>query len=517
MLNLATILEASTRENPGKPCVVLDPFRLSYAEVDGLARQVAKGLQAAGIRHGDKIALSCPNIPYFPIIYFGILKAGAVVVPINVLLKHRELAFQLSDSDARAFFCFEGTDQLAMGEEGWAAFQEVETCEKFWVITREPGASSPFEGALHFGEFLFEYDSDFDTVPTRADDTAVIMYTSGTTGRPKGAELSHSNLLMNAMVCSQMVEGRPEDITLAALPLFHSFGQTTQMNSTLVMGGTQVHLPRFSPEEMLKLLQEENITTMCGVPTMFLALVEYDGADQFDLDKIARNMRAAVSGGAALSLDILERFEEKYGFPLRQGYGLSEASPVITIDRTATPRKIGSVGVPAWGVDVRIVDDELNDVPVGEPGEIIASGHGIMKGYYKRPEATDKILEDGWLHTGDVGRMDEDKNLFIVDRTTDMIIRGGENVYPREVEDTLMTHPDISIAAVVGVPDEKYGEEIKAFIVPVPSIRLTAEDVIEWARQEMANFKCPKYVEVCDSLPMNAIGKVLKKDLRKEP
>ena len=517
MLNLATILETSARENPGKPCVILDPFRLSYAEVDGLARQVAKGLQAAGIRHGDKVALSCPNIPYFPIIYFGILKAGAVVVPINVLLKHRELAFQLKDSDARAFFCFEGTDQLAMGKEGWAAFQEVESCEKFWVITREPGASSPFEGALHFGEFLFEHDAEFDTVSTRADDTAVIMYTSGTTGRPKGAELSHSNLLMNAMVCAEMVQGRPDDITLVALPLFHSFGQTTQMNSPLVRGGTQVHFPRFSPEEMLRLLQDENITTMCGVPTMFLALAEYEEADKFDLNKIARNMRVAISGGASLSPGVLERFEEKYGFPIREGYGLSEASPVITLNRVGMPRKIGSVGVPIWGVDVRIVDGDLKEVPVGQTGEVIASGHGIMKGYYKRPEATDEILLDGWLRTGDVGRMDEDRSLFIVDRTTDMILRGGENVYPREVEDTLMMHPDISIAAVVGVPDEKYGEEIKAFIVPVPKVRLTAEDVIEWAKQEMARFKCPKYVEICDSLPMNAIGKVLKKDLRKGP
>jgi long-chain acyl-CoA synthetase len=314
-----------------------------------------------------------------------------------------------------------------------------------------------------------------------------------------------------------MVEGTPDDVSLAALPLFHSFGQTTQMNSSLVMGATQIHLPRFSPEETLRLLQDENVTIMCGVPTMFLAMAEYDGADNFDLDTIARTMRVAISGGASLSPDVLDQFEEKYGFPIREGYGLSEASPVITLNRMGMPRKIGSVGVPIWGVDVRIVDDNLRDVPVGEPGEIIASGHGIMKGYYKRPGATDKILLNGWLHTGDVGRMDEDRNVYIMDRTTDMIIRGGENVYPREVEDTLMTHPDISIAAVIGVPDEKYGEEVKAFIVPVPSVRLTAEDVIAWAKQEMADFKCPKYVEICDSLPMNAIGKVLKKDLRKEP
>ncbi|MBN2310894.1 MAG: long-chain fatty acid--CoA ligase [Candidatus Hydrogenedentes bacterium] len=516
MLNLATLLESSAREFPGRTAVVLDPFRLSYAEVDALAAQVASGLRAAGIHRGDKVALCCPNIPYFPIVYYGILKAGAVVVPINVLLKRRELAFLLEDSDARAFFCFEGTEQNPIGHEGWAAFNDVAACDRFWMITVDPGGPSPIDGTDTLGRLVFEHEQGIETVPTRSDDTAVIMYTSGTTGRPKGAELSHSNLVMNALVSRDLVRANEDDITVVALPLFHALGQTTQMNMVFLAGATAVLLPRFNPSDVLRLFQEENATLFCGVPTMYRALLQCPEADSFDLDKIAGTLRVGVSGGAAMPVDILRQFEERFNVVILEGYGLSETSPVASFHRTGRPRKPGSVGEPVWGVEMRIVDEEMNELPVGEAGEIVIRGHNVMKGYYKHPEATDQALRGGWFHSGDVGKQDEDGYFYIVDRTKDLIIRGGVNVYPREIEEVLMSHPDISVAAVVGVPDDKFGEEIKAFVVPVPKVDVAPEDVIAWARNEMARFKVPRYVEIRKTLPVNAIGKVLKSELRKE-
>ncbi len=516
MLNLATLLEHSAKEYPDKTAIVFDEMRLTYAQLNAAACQVANLLQSAGVHKGEKVALSCPNLPYFPIVYYGILKAGAVVVPLNVLLKRREISYHLSDSDAVAYFCFEGTDQLPMGQEGWAAFQEVEGCRNFYLITADPKGASPIHGATTLGQAMASQQPAFDTVQTRPDDTSVILYTSGTTGRPKGAELSHSNIVMNAIVSRDICNGSSEDTHLIVLPLFHSFGQTVQLNSGILCGCTLVLQPRFAPGPVLDALAKEEVTIFCGVPTMYWELLNQPNLENYDLEKISRNLRLGASGGSAMPVELMRRFEERFNITILEGYGLSETSPVATFNLPEKPRKPGSIGLPVWGVEVRVVDEHMNDKPVDEPGEIVIRGHNVMKGYYKRPEATDEVFYGGWFHTGDVGKKDADGYFYVVDRTKDMILRGGFNVYPREIEETLMTHPKVTLAAVIGVPDEEYGEEIKAYVVPAPGASIEPDEVRAWAKQEMAAYKYPRYVEVRKSLPMNATGKVLKTELRKE-
>lgn len=516
MLNLAVLLEDSAREAPDHLAVIFNETKLIYAQVNAAANQVAGGLKALGIEPGDKVALSCPNLPYFPIVYYGILKAGAVVVPLNVLLKSREIAYHLQDSDAKAYFCFEGTEQLPMGQMGYGGFQEADGCNHFIMITANPAAQSPIEGALTLGMLMHDKAPTFPTVQTNSDDTAVILYTSGTTGKPKGAELSHLNMLMNARLADNMYEVRPgQDVHLVALPLFHSFGQSVQMNAGFYARAAISLLPRFDPGAALGIMQRDNVSIFAGVPTMYWAMLNYPEADKFDLEKIAATLRLAVSGGSAMPVEVMRGFERRFNVSILEGYGLSETSPVATFNRLDRPSKPGSVGLPVWGVDVRIVDEYDNDVEQGDLGEIVIRGHNVMKGYYNKPEANEEAFRNGWFHTGDIGRMDEDGYIYIVDRVKDMIIRGGFNVYPREVEEVLMTHHAVSLAAVVGVPHEQYGEEVKAFVVLKEDADDVSEDALrEWAKENMADYKYPRLVEFRDTLPMNATGKILKRDLR---
>ena len=514
MLNLATLLEDSARELPGKTAVIFGDSRFSYAQINGAANQVANGLLAAGIGRGDKVALTCPNLPFFPIIYYGILKAGATVVPLNVLLKRREIAYHLQDSDAKAYFCFQGTPQLPMGEEGWAGFNEVDECEHFWMITANPAGPSPIEGSMTLGQMMGTQSPSFSTVQTDALDTAVIRYTSGTTGQPKGADLSHSNIVMNAVVVRELFVQQEGDVQLVTLPLFHSFGQTVQMNGGFLGGHTLVLLARFDPAAAFQALQDHNVTIFCGVPTMYWALLNYPQAEEYDLQKIAANLRLGVSGGASLPLEVIKGVEDRFNLPLLEGYGLSETSPVASFGRIDRERKPGSIGIPVWGIEMRVVDAQDNDVAIGEPGEILIRGHNIMKGYYNRPKETAEVFKGGWFHTGDIATKDEDGYYYIVDRIKDMIIRGGFNVYPREIEEVLMTHPAVSLAAVIGVPNDEYGQEIKAFIVLKEDGTATPEELISWSKQEMAAYKYPRVVEIRDALPMTATGKILKTELR---
>jgi len=514
MLNLATLLEDTTRDYPDREAVIFNEMKLTYKAVNAAANQVAAGLAELGIRKGDKVALSCPNLPYFPIVYYGILKAGAVVVPLNVLLKPREIAYHLNDSDAKAYFCFEGTEQLPMGNMGYAAFQEVDTCQHFRVMTADPTAASPIEGAETLGMFMAGRRPDFDTVQTSPDDTAVILYTSGTTGRPKGAELTHSNMLLNARLADNLFGDAEHDVHLIVLPLFHSFGQTVQMNAGFYTAATISLLPRFDPEAALAIMERDKVTYFAGVPTMYWALLNYPAADKYDLEQIAANLRLSVSGGAAMPVEVMKAFEEKFKVTIQEGYGLSETSPVASFNRLDRERKPGSVGLPVWGVEMKIVDELDKDVPPGELGEIVIRGHNVMKGYYGKPDATETAMRGGWFHTGDIGRMDEDGYFYIVDRVKDMVIRGGFNVYPREVEEVLMSHPQVSLAAVIGVPDEQYGEEIKAFIVPAAGADIDETELLAWSKENMANYKYPRLIEFRDTLPMNATGKILKIELR---
>lgn len=515
MLNLATLLEESARERPGHTALIFNEMKLPYGAVNGAANQVANGLAALGIRKGDKVALSCPNLPFFPIVYYGILKAGGVVVPLNVLLKPREIAYHLQDSDAKAYFCFEGTAELPMGQMGHAAFLQVESCQHFFIMTANPAAPPPIEGTTTLGMLMHNQAPTFPTVQTSADDTAVILYTSGTTGQPKGAELSHMNMLMNARISDNMYEPMANDVSLVALPLFHSFGQSVQMNSGFYRGATLTLLPRFDPEAALAIMDRDNVTIFAGVPTMYWAMLNVPDAEKkFNLEKIASNLRICASGGAAMPVEVMKAFDAKFKVKILEGYGLSETSPVATFSRLDKQRKPGSIGVPVWGVELRVVDEEDKDVPVGELGEIVIRGHNVMKGYYKRPEATSDAFRNGWFHTGDIGKVDEDGYYYIVDRVKDMVLRGGFNVYPREVEEVLMMHPAVSLAAVIGVPHDQYGEEIKAFIVLNEGAGATAEEIIAWSKENMAAYKYPRFIEFRDTLPMNATGKILKTELR---
>jgi len=511
MLNLAILLEDSARAVPERLAVICGDARMTYAEVNQKASQVAHGLLKLGIKKGDKIALSCPNLPYFPIIYYGILKIGAVVVPLNILLKGREIAYHLQDSDAKAFFCFQGTADLPMAESGFEGFSQTAMCEKFILINAT--AENPFPETATFNEFVANQPTDFNSIDTDADDTAVILYTSGTTGQPKGAELTHLNVLLNTRLSDTMYPRNDHDVHLIALPLFHSFGQVVQMNTGFYNRATLNLLPRFTPEAALSEMEKNNVTFFAGVPTMYWALLNFADADKFDLAKISKNLRLCTAGGSPLPVEVLHGFESKFNVRILEGYGLSETSPIAVFNKFANARA-GSVGFPVWGIEVRVVDENGADVANGELGEIVIRGHNIMKGYYKKLEATATAIKDGWFYSGDIGRFDAEGFLYIADRVKDMILRGGFNVYPRELEEVLMTHEAVSLCAVVGVPSDEHGEEVKAFIVLKQSATASETEIVEWCRANMASYKYPRFVEFRETLPMTATGKILKRELR---
>ena len=511
MLNLAIVLEDSARETPDRTALVFGDMRLPYSMVESVANQVANLLVSRGIGRGDKVAIACPNSPYFPFVYFGILKAGATVVPLNVLLQSGEIAYHLADSDAKAFFCFEGTAELPLGKRGREAFEQTSGTEHFFVLPATPLATESELGETLWAA-LDGMPGEFPTVPTAPDDTAVILYTSGTTGRPKGAELSHQNMLLNAIVSDEMfARSENGDTYLAVLPLFHSFGQTVIMNAGFRRRGTLVLLPRFEAGAALDLMRREKVTIFAGVPTMYWGMLTKIHADG---EEVPTTLRVAVSGGAALPAEVLKDFQTTFGIGILEGYGLSETSPVASFNQPGKPAKPGSIGTPIWGVEMKLIDAEWNTVEGEGPGEIAVKGHNVMKGYYNRPEATAEVMRDGWFRTGDIATRDSDGYYYIVDRAKDMIIRGGFNVYPREVEETLMTHEAVSLAAVVGVPHDSLGEEIKAYVIREPGATITEEELISWCKSTMAAYKYPRIIEFRDSLPMTATGKILKRELR---
>ena len=525
--NLATLLEGSAEKHDDRDAIIFGETRLTYAQVNGAANQVANLLASRGVQPGDKVALSCPNLPYFSIVYYGILKAGATVVPLNVLLKGREVAYHLADSDAKAFFCFQGTPELPIGTEGHAGFSETDSCEHFFMITADPAAESPVEGTETMGRAMAQQPPTFDTVATDEDDTAVILYTSGTTGQPKGAELRHRNMRDNALAGTELfgADAEKPDTYLCVLPLFHSFGQTVIQNGGFAYGGTVVMLPRFEAEPALGLMLKEQVTFFAGVPTMYWGLL---GAltPEVDVETLAKNLRVAAAGGSALPVEVHKDFEKKFGVTILEGYGLSETSPVASFSPYGEPPRVGSIGTPIPGVEMCLlqadswerVPEDIEEDGKTAVGEIAIKGHNIMKGYYNRPEATAEVLgtvdgTDGWFRSGDLGRKDADGFYYIVDRSKDMIIRGGYNVYPREIEEVLMSHPDVSLAAVIGVPHDSHGEEIKAVLIMNEGSTTTEDEIVAWSKEQMAGYKYPRIVQFSKDLPMTATGKILKREL----
>jgi len=501
MLNLAVFLEDSARETPDRDAIVCGDRRLSYTTVNAVANQVANLLRARGVRPGSKVALSCPNLPYFPLVYFGALKAGAIVVPLNLLLDSDGIADQLARCDVEAFFCFEGRPDLPIGDRGFAAAQRVGSCRSFFVLPADPAADrSPISGAELFQPALAGQPTRFDTVPTQPTDTAVILFGSGTTGRaPRGAELSHLNLVLNALISDAMFERTAHDVFLGALPLFHSFGQTTLMNGGFYRRATLVLLPRFEAAAALALMERERVNLFAGVPTMYWELLTSEARGQFDIGRIGANLRHAISGGAAMPMRVLESFREEFGVEILEGYGLSETSPVASFNRPDRPLKPGSIGLPIWGVG---------------PGEIAIRGHNVMKGYYRDPEATAQVMRDGWLRSGDIGRRDEDGYYYVIDRTVDVIVRSGRTIFPRYIEEVLMAHPGVSLVAVLGMPRAAEDAQIVAYVIRTPGATTSAAELIGWCREHLPEEACPQVVEFREHLPTTATGKILKRHLR---
>lgn len=517
MANLAALLESSASKYPERTAIVFGDTRLSFAQVNGAANQVANLLVSRGIEPGDKVALSSPNLPYFTIIYHGILKAGATVVPLNVLMKGREVAYHLSDSGAKAYFAFEGTPDLPIGDAAWEGFQETESCGEFFLIKLDSQAPEPMEPPEYYGPLVAQQPPTFETVETDDDDTAVILYTSGTTGQPKGAELRHRNMRDNALAGTDLFGASEDDpdTYLCVLPLFHSFGQTCIQNAAMAFGGTIVMLPRFEAEAAFKLMLAEEVTYFAGVPTMYWGLLGALDEDT-DVKTIAKNLRIAAAGGSALPGEIHKNFKERFGVTILEGYGLSETSPVASFAVFGEEPRVGSIGKPIPGVEMKLINDDWSDVP-DDPeavGEIAIKGHNVMKGYHDRPEATEESIRDGWFRSGDLAKKDAEGYYFIVDRSKDMIIRGGYNVYPRELEEVLISHPAVSLVAVIGVPHESHGEEIKAVVVKEKDHDDVTEDVLrEWGKEQFASYKYPRVVEFRDELPMTSTGKILKREL----
>ena len=521
-LNLASIISHHARIAPEREAVVCGDHRLTYGQLDAFSNKVANALFEMGIGLGDKVALSCPNLPFFPIVYYGIMKAGAAVVPLNVLFKPREIAYHLSDSDAKAIFVFEGTDELPLARCVKEGFDQVDSCTDLVVMTKDPAAVSPFHEHKTLTALTLDRSDKFEIYPTKPGDTCAILYTSGTTGQPKGAELTHLNLMSN-VTTTYLIHLPVLDFTdgeqktcLITLPLFHTTGQTVQMNTNMYGGNRSVLLPRFDPKATLDAMVREKVNFWVGVPTMYWALLKYADETGFDVSRVREYMKVCSSGGAPMPVEVMKAFQEKFGVRVMEGYGLSETSPLACFNHFEKPSKPGTVGQAIFGVDVLCFDDNDREVPRGSRGEIVIRGTNVMKGYYKRPDATAEAFRNGWFHTGDIGVMDDEGYISIVDRKKDMILRGGYNVYPRELEEVIMTHPSVSLCAVIGVPDERLGEEVKAFVVLKNGEKVTDDEFIAWCRTQFAANKYPRYVEFRESLPIGGTGKIFKRALREE-
>ena len=502
---LASILDDCVQSHPHKEALVCGDHSLDYATFNARACQVAHGLCVKGIQPNDHVALSCPNLIYFPILWMGIIKAGAVMVPLSTMLHAREMAHRLADSDAKLYICM---DDVSTGSKGREAFSAVDSCEHFIVLPALTKSTSAVVDERLWNAFMDAQPKTFDTAHREPEDTCLIIYTSGTTGQPKGAALSHSNLMMNATMSKQLFELDQDTRSLIVLPLFHCFALSI-LNLTLLSKGTVVLMPQFEATAVQETLVDKAITLFAGVPTMYWKLLH-----NARCESLSPTLRVCLAGGAPFPLELQRDFEARYDVDILDGYGLSEASALVTSNGLHGQRKRGSVGQTLDGVEIQIVDPNMQEVPCGTVGEIIIRGHNVMKGYYNSPKSTQQVLEGGWLHTGDLGSIDDEGYVFIVDRLSDMIIRGGFNVYPREIEEVMMTHPAISLVAVVGVPDDVYGEEIKAFVTLKDAMTLDTQSLKSWCKEQIAAYKYPRIIEFSDALPLGPSGKILKKTLR---
>jgi long-chain acyl-CoA synthetase len=492
-VNLATILTDSAAQGPDRAALRLEDVDLSYGLLDGATAHMAGLLAEKGVGPGDRVGIMLPNVPYFAVCYFGVLRAGAVVVPMNVLLKRREVEFYTRDPEAKVVLAWH-----AFADDAQAGAQEA-------------GAECVLVTPGEFEHMVGAAPPRTEVADTADSDTAVILYTSGTTGTPKGAELTHANLKRNCEVSRGLFDLGADAVTLGALPLFHAFGQTCGLNATIAGGGMLTLIPRFDPGKALEIIERDQVTVFEGVPTMYNAMLHHPDADRFDTSTLA----VCVSGGAAMPVEVMHGFEEKFGCKVLEGYGLSETSPVASFNHPDRERKAGSIGTPIEGVEMKVVDDDGHDLAAGEVGEIVIRGHNLMKGYWNRPDATAEAIRDGWFHTGDMAKVDDDGYFFIVDRKKDMIIRGGYNVYPREIEEVLYEHPAVREVAVVGVPHDELGEEVGAAVALKDGAEATPGDLRDHVKAQVAAYKYPRLVWIVDDLPKGPTGKILKREIER--
>ena len=491
-MNLASNLVRTAAHHADRPAVRLNDTIMTFQDLDAASARVAGHLSERGLQPGDRVGIMLPNVPAFAVVYFGALRAGCLVVPMNPLLKAREVAHYLADSDARLIFASSAfADEARKGAE--VADADVIEVD-----------------AAGFAGVVASWPARYDVAERAGDDTAVILYTSGTTGQPKGAELTHDNLARNTeAVCIDLLKLTPDDVVFGGLPLFHSFGQTVTLNAIAGSGACLTLLPRFDPGQALHLLATHRVTVFAGVPTMYGALLNHPDRAEHDLS----SLRLAVSGGAAMPVEVLRGFEDAFGCMVLEGYGLSETSPVASFNHPDRERKPGTIGMPIRGVEMKVVDDAGSEVPQGQVGEIAIRGHNIMKGYWRRPEATAAAIPDGWFRTGDMGRVDEDGYFSIVDRKKDLIIRGGYNVYPREIEEVLYEHPAVAEAAVIGLPHAQLGEEVGAAVALKPGATVTAEELRDFVKEQVAAYKYPRRVWFVATLPKGPTNKILKREI----
>lgn len=500
-ISVASVLAESARRYPSKDALVLGETRLSYAAVWGMACRYATVLAEHGVGPGSRVALLLPNIPHFAFAYYGTLALGATVVPVHALLKADEIAYTLADSECAVLVT--AAPLLAEAAKG----AELAGVRLLSVLDGDPEA----EAVARLDSLAAQATPVAGFVPREPGDEAVILYTSGTTGKPKGAVLTHDNILWNTtMTAFDTVDLRHDDVMLGVLPLFHSFGQTVVLNGGFRVGATIVLMPRFDGPAALDLMAAERVTVFAGVPTMYMGLLAAAATSN------ARpRLRLAVSGGASIPVAVIDRVKDVFGVDIYEGYGLSETSPVATFNQPYYGRKAGSIGCPVWGVQVAIADADREGViellGPNTPGEIVIRGHNVFSGYLNKPDATQAVMVDGWFRTGDIGQVDDDGFFFIVDRKKDLIIRGGFNVYPREIEEVMAQHPAISQVAVVGVPDDHYGEEIVAVVVLSDGSVAVAEELVTWTSERVGKHKYPRRVHIVESLPIGPSGKVLKR------
>ncbi len=526
---LPWLLETAARDYPDHIATVFLGARLTYREVNDEANRLAHALQELGLQRGERVALVLPNCPQFLISYYAVLKAGGVVVPTNPTYTPREFAYQLADAGARIVILLNlfvpavqdiraeaGIEHLIV--TGVQDYLPTLLSYLYPLKERREGtavhlAAGP--GIHDFCELIIRHSPAYTAVPAGPHDLAVLQYTGGTTGRAKGAMLTHRNLMANTLqTCAWLPDARKgHEVCLAVTPFFHVYGMSSVMNFALALAGTLILLPRFNTKDVLQAIERYRVTTFGGVPTMYIAINNSPETPKYDLSSI----RACISGAAPLPQEVAHEFERLTGGRLREGYGLTEAAPVTHCNPIGGSLRPGSIGVPFPDVEARIISlDDGRDLPQGEVGELVVRGPQVMAGYWHAPDATLAVLRDGWLLTGDMAYMDADGFFYIVDRKKDMIIAGGFNIYPREVEEVLYEHPAVLEAVVAGVPDPYRGETVKAFIVLKEGASATADEIIAFSRTRLAGYKAPRAVEFRAGLPKSLIGKHLRRVLVEE-